>query len=47
MNAYGGVEKLIHFFLTPVLVFDCSASGPGRFSPGKALPNLKQFITTQ
>jgi hypothetical protein len=41
MKAYGGLDLLIHVFLTPVLVVEWSATVPGRFTPVKALPNLK------
>jgi hypothetical protein len=47
MKAYGGLEVYIHVFLTPVLVAEWSASGPGRFTHGKVLPNFKYSIIRQ
>jgi hypothetical protein len=36
MKAYGGMDILIHIFLTSVLVGgEWSASRPGHFTPGK------------
>jgi hypothetical protein len=36
MKAYGGSDVQIHIFLTSTLVGgECSASRPGRFTPGK------------
>jgi hypothetical protein len=32
---YGGVDVLIHDFLTPVLIGDWSASGLGRYKHGE------------
>jgi hypothetical protein len=38
LKTYGGVDVEIHIFLTSALVADeCSASQPGRFTPGKKL----------
>jgi hypothetical protein len=37
--AYEVVDVQIHIFLTPAQVGgECSASRPGRFTPGKELP---------
>jgi hypothetical protein len=39
MKAYEGVDVLIHIFLTSALDGgECSASRPGRFTPGEKAP---------
>jgi hypothetical protein len=36
MNSYGGVDVLIHDFLTTVLIGEWSASSLGPFNPGES-----------
>jgi hypothetical protein len=38
MEAYDGVDALIHIFLIPVLIGEFSASGLGLFNPGESSP---------
>jgi hypothetical protein len=41
MKAYGGVDVYIHIFLISALAAgECSASRPGRFTPGERSPGI-------